>query len=140
MDQVFYIHFLSCLFLTGLIWTVQLVHYPSFMYISDFSFQQFSSFHQKKISLIVGPLMALELVTGIILIAENNHYVLLINFLGILLTMAATILISMPLHRILTRRKAYPVIKKLVSTNWIRTFLWSGRSLLLFYFVLQKGL
>ena len=46
--------------LTGLIWTVQLVHYPAFRYIAEKRFTEFGAIHQRRIRLVVGPLMRIE--------------------------------------------------------------------------------
>ena len=54
------LEWIICLLLTGLIWTVQLVHYPSFQFIEKDSFVEFEKFHQRKISILVIPLMILE--------------------------------------------------------------------------------
>jgi hypothetical protein len=140
MENIFTIHLICSFFLCGLIWTIQMVHYPSFKYVSDFSFQEFSTFHQKNITLIVGPFMLIELLTGLGLLLKYQNAVSIINIAGILLVFLVTVFVSMPLHKVLSQRKSYPAIDKLVSTNWIRTVVWSLRSLLLLYIVsLEKG-
>ena len=36
--------------LVGLIWTIQLVHYPAFTYVENQRFTEFEQFHAKRIS------------------------------------------------------------------------------------------
>ena len=59
-------HLFSTFFLTGLIWIVQLVHYPGFNFVDANDFVAFEKFHTNKISAIVIPLMFCELLTGAI--------------------------------------------------------------------------
>lgn len=54
--------------LTGLIWTVQLVHYPTFRYVSASQFVAFETFHQRRMSYVVVPLMSIELGTAMALL------------------------------------------------------------------------
>lgn len=118
----------SCLFLTGLIWTVQLVHYPSFNYIDRNQFLDFHEQHTSKITYVVAPIMGLELLTGIVLFA-SGEWIWLWNLILILLTWITTGLISVPIHQRLSKIFNEKDIRKLVCTNWIRTALWSIRSL-----------
>ncbi len=44
----------------GVIWIVQLVHYPLMRFVSRREFPRFETEHRQRISLVVGPLMAVE--------------------------------------------------------------------------------
>lgn len=44
----------------GVIWIVQVVHYPLMRFVSSPRFTRFESGHRLRISLVVGPLMAVE--------------------------------------------------------------------------------
>lgn len=125
----------TCLFMTGLIWIVQLVHYPSFRFIAHNEFLKFSSFHQNRISLIVAPVMLIEAVTATILVfLETPEVFYWINLLGVIGIWLVTITLSMPQHNRLSKEFSIDAINKLIDTNWLRTFLWSLRSaFLLFY-------
>ena len=124
----------SCLLMTGLIWMVQLVHYPSFLYVDQRRFQEFSKFHQTKISLIVIPVMCVEALSHSLnyLMGDLNTLTVLdyLSTLSLVLIWSVTFFISVPCHRILSERYDERVIRKLVNTNWLRTFFWSLRSLL----------
>ena len=67
MDFLFFLNVISAFLLTGVIWTIQLVHYPSFHFIDKLSFTNFHNFHERRISIIVMPLMLIELITSIAL-------------------------------------------------------------------------
>ena len=65
--------------LLGLIWTIQLVHYPSFGYVSHENFVAFERFHSQRISLLVIPLMLTELALAALLLvlsAYSYQYIL----------------------------------------------------------------
>lgn len=125
------IHWACCLMLTGLIWVIQLVHYPSFLWIDPSKFVKFTEFHGKRISLIVIPLMVIELATAVLLCFEMNSFVWRLNLGGVLLIWASTFFISVPLHIKLDKERHEPTIKRLIITNWPRTVLWTARSIMI---------
>ena len=47
--------------MVGVIWVIQLVHYPSFHFINKKDYEQFQDFHMKRITYIVMPTMLIEL-------------------------------------------------------------------------------
>ncbi|MEO1655819.1 MAG: hypothetical protein AAFU64_19920, partial [Bacteroidota bacterium] len=50
-----------CGYLTGLIWVIQVLHYPSFAKFDPVHFSDFHPFHTQRISLIVALPMVVEL-------------------------------------------------------------------------------
>lgn len=48
----------------GVIWMMQLVHYPLMHFVPEERFTRFETAHRQRISLVVGPLMALEGLCG----------------------------------------------------------------------------
>jgi len=132
MDFLFFLNVISAFLLTGVIWTIQIVHYPSFHYIDKLSFVNFHQFHERRISIIVMPLMILELISSVALyINDMSNFTFLLNFIIVGLIWCSTFFIQVPIHNILSQKKDNMMIEKLVSTNWIRTFLWSMRMLLI---------
>ena len=135
------IHLSLCLFMTGLIWLIQLVHYPSFAFVEENNFSQFESFHTQRISLIVMPVMIAELISGLYLLPSNASTPLFMTSLVILgIIWASTFIFSVPCHYQLNNGKNNKVIKRLVLTNWPRTIGWSLRSGLLIYSYSQGGI
>lgn len=133
-NPFFIIQIFSCFFLTGLIWTIQLVHYPSFAYLEKNTFTEFHLFHSNRITLIVGPLMLAELISAYFLYSKLDWS---LNLGSVILIWLITAFISIPLHNKLRRQQNQDVIKSLVTTNWLRTILWTARSLF-FCFILLK--
>ena len=132
MDFLFFLNVISAFLLTGVIWTIQIVHYPSFHYIDKLSFTNFHNFHERRISIIVMPLMLIELITSIALYIHNMWSIIFaLNLLIVGLNWCSTFFVQVPIHSILSEKKDKNLIEKLVNTNWIRTFLWSTRMLLI---------
>jgi len=132
MDLLFFLNVISAFLLTGVIWTIQIVHYPSFHYIDKLSFTNFHHFHERRISIIVMPLMLIELTTSTVLYINNmSSIVFALNLLIVVLIWCSTFFVQVPIHSILSEKKDKKLIEKLVNTNWIRTFLWSMRMLLI---------
>jgi len=123
--------------LAGLIWTIQLVHYPAFRYIAEPQFVEFEAFHQRRISWVVVPLMLIELATTLALFVwRPSGLPLSFAIMGALLVLAiwvCTFAVQVPLHNRLTQGYDRPAIEALISGNWIRTVLWSLRAGLLLW-------
>jgi hypothetical protein len=78
------------------------------------------------------PLMLIELTTSTALYINNmSSIVFALNLLIVVLIWCSTFFIQVPIHSILSEKKDKKLIEKLVNTNWIRTFLWSMRMLLI---------
>ncbi len=118
--------------LVVLIWIIQLVHYPSFRFIDSTKFTDFHRHHTRSITVIVMPLMLAELIISFLLGYQNGFRFLettvLIMVIGIWLS---TFLIQIPLHDRLSTGDNSKVVTKLVNTNWIRTFLWTIKAIIL---------
>ncbi len=132
-ELIFLVNTFSTLFLTGLIWFVQIVQYPSFYLVDKDSFIHFHAHHTKRISFIVAPVMFLELVSSGILWHYSEWISLSsIGFYIVLLIWMSTFFISVPKHNLLQQKKDPKIIHSLVNTNWIRTCLWSIKTVLAF--------
>ena len=122
--------------MTALIWVIQIVHYPSFQFVSTDNFIEFEKFHVSRITYIVAPMMILEILTAMVLLKDLN-FLFILNFILLVLIWASTFFLSVPLHEKLLKHHSYKDIKKLIYTNWPRTILWSTRSILLILIWLQ---
>lgn len=120
--------------MTGLIWLIQLVHYPAFKYVAASEFHIFHSFHSQVITFIVGPIMVIELGTGLYLLLNQKLSLFSsLNFIGLMIIWLATAFFSVPTHNKLASVVTPESIAFLVHSNWIRTTLWTLRSGLLIY-------
>jgi hypothetical protein len=142
LESILTFHLAATLLMTGVIWIIQLVHYPSFMYIEKNKFVDFEMFHSKQISKVVIPLMLLELVTSVLLIYISSQQSLLFiaNFLLLIATWLITLFFSARYHKKLVDGFNELYILKLIKTNWARTIFWTTRSvMLLFLFTKTVG-
>ncbi len=125
----------STLVMAGLIWLVQLVHYPAFGFVSEAAFPQFAVFHQQRISLIVVPVMLLELVTTLLMIYKPHPAfpirMALASAVCLAVVWFSTILLQMPVHQQFIAGKNSALIAELTLGNWWRTGAWSIRVVLL---------
>tara|TARA_R110002126_G_scaffold53886_2_gene145943 strand:+ start:4288 stop:4659 length:372 start_codon:yes stop_codon:yes gene_type:complete len=120
--------------MTGLIWYVQLVHYPSFHFIDKDAFSEFHAHHSLKTGIIVMPVMSLELATSGALAWSDGWFSLnAFGFYFVILIWLSTLFFSVPKHNALAHGKVDSLIDGLVHTNWIRTVLWSIKSGLSFW-------
>ncbi|TVQ80742.1 MAG: hypothetical protein EA369_01950 [Bradymonadales bacterium] len=117
--------------MVGLIWFVQMVHYPSFLQISREQATSFHKLHMRRTSMVVAPIMLCELVTGLLLVWLQIGPVSTMNLIGLVGIWLSTALIQVPLHRQIELGWSSSDIKKLILSNWIRTSLWSARGILL---------
>jgi hypothetical protein len=132
MDPYFLIHLASTSFMCGLIWFVQLVHYPSFVFVNKDDFTKFEKFHCDRTSLVVMPLMLAEVLSGFYLYINGNPSELFIISLVLLgLIWLSTFIIQTRQHEILISGYSIDTIKDLVKYNWIRTILWTIRLILI---------
>lgn len=135
------VHLVSCTFMTGVIWVVQLILYPAFAQINSPQFQAFHANHSEKITFIVGPMMVIEILTAAALVYfSKDSGFFIFNLLAIILIWLCTFFLSVPIHAALEKTADYQLMDQLVKTNWPRTLLWSFRSLsLAVYFVATAG-
>jgi len=130
------VHAAATWFMVGLIWFVQIVHYPLFTLIPTSHITPYAASHQSLTTRVVAPAMLIELVAAVALFfgrSPNPSYsALLITGAALLAAAwASTFLIQVPLHRALLI-PASPahhagLLARLVATNWIRTVAWTIR-------------
>lgn len=116
--------------LTVLIWLIQLIVYPS---MAGWDQASFSTFHQKytrNISLIVIPLMVMQLLLGLLQTFFHYDSILMTQLFFIDLAWGVTLFVFLPIHRKLSTDFDEKIIHKLIKTNWIRTTSWSLVSLI----------
>ena len=130
-------HLIFTSIMTGVIWVIQIVHYPSFHFIEKELYTAFQKFHMNKISIIVIPIMLAELITGMMLFLDKSPKspFLIISFVILVLIWLITGVFFSKAHNELMSGYQELVVNQLVVMNWIRTLLWTLRLLLLTCFV-----
>ncbi len=130
MIDLFELHVLATLFMTGLIWFVQVVHYPLFDRVGVDAFVRYERDHQRLTTWVVAPPMLIELITGVMLAWRwGGTYVAGLIMIAALWTLTA--FGAMPLHRRLGDGFDAVAHRRLVRVNWARTALWSARAIVL---------
>ena len=130
-------HLIFTSIMTGVIWVIQIVHYPSFHFIEKELYTVFQKFHMNKISIIVIPIMLAELITGMMLFLDKSSKspLLIVSFVILVLIWLITGVFFSKAHNELMTGYQELVVNQLVVMNWIRTLLWTLRLLLLTCFV-----
>jgi hypothetical protein len=135
------IHACATLFMAGLIWFVQVVHYPLFARVGADGFTGYSEAHQRLTTLVVGPAMLVEAVTAALLVFMRPAGVSpALPWAGLALLGAiwlSTAFLQVPLHGRLASGFSSEACDALVSTNWIRTVAWSLRGCLVAWMIVQ---
>ena len=123
------VHAVATAMLCGLIWFVQVVHYPMFRHVGNAQFIEYERIHQQRTTWIVVPLMLIELVTGVwIALAGLAPFWLAWTGVGLIgLLWLSTACVQVPLHARLSRGWDDRAGRLLVLTNWVRTGAWSAR-------------
>lgn len=125
----------STLGMVGLIWFVQVVHYPLFARVGASGFALYEAEHSALTTWVVAPFMLAELGSALYLAARPPQGVPAIwVWLGVVLcgvVWAATASLSVPQHSILAAGFDARAWRMLVLTNWVRTLAWSARGILM---------
>ena len=131
---VFLINLASTWFMVGLIWIIQIVHYPLFRSVGISEFKTFHESHKILISPVVGVVMIFELVTTLILLFQTPKgipiWTVTVSIILLLIIWGSTIFLQIPYHEKLASGFDKNIHHFLVNTNWIRTVCWSIRGLL----------
>lgn len=134
MEISLIIHLFATIFMTGVCWFVQIVHYPLFR---EIDIQEFPKYERKNVltAYITVPMMTIELFFGLYAYYVNPNNIILYNLLLLGIIWLSTVIYQVPIHLKLMNKASHDLISKLIKTNWIRTIAWTLRSGILFYFL-----
>ncbi len=107
-------HAVVTLYLCGLIWTIQVVHYPLFLAVGEAQFAAYERAHCRRIGAIVMvPMLVEAALAGLVWLRAPAAHAATAAIGAVLLAVvwASTFLLQV----------------RLVATNWLRTLAWSGR-------------
>jgi hypothetical protein len=125
------VHAAVTLAMWGVILMVQLVHYPLFRLVGEKDYVEYQAEHMRRITWIVAPLMATELVTAGLLVwappAAVSEWTVWTGLALVLWIWGTTGLVQVPLHSRLTDGFDAAAHRRLVRTNWLRTLAWTLR-------------
>ncbi|NJL92340.1 MAG: hypothetical protein HC915_00785 [Anaerolineae bacterium] len=135
------VHVAATFFMVGIIWFVQIVHYPLFNKVGQAEFASYQLAHMQRTSTVVLLPMFLEAVTGGLLLLQRPAAVFWWQVMGGLVLLAAiwlsTLFLQVPRHDVLTRGQDPQAIVGLLATNWVRTALWTARGTLVLWMSLR---
>jgi len=118
--------------MAGLIWFVQIVHYPMMACFDREKFASHEKEHCDRTAWVVVPLMLGEVFTfALLLVSGERSSLFLLSGVLLCAIWASTFFLQVPLHRSLLRGWNGGQHRRLVRTNWIRTAAWTGRAFLL---------
>lgn len=123
-------HAVPTLCLCGLIWMVQLVHYPLFAQVGTEQLVAYERAHSARITPLVMPLMLLELAATVWMCLQAPPSMRLFAWLGaglLAIVWGSTFFLQVPCHRVLEHQADPAAIRQLVATNWLRTIAWTAR-------------
>jgi hypothetical protein len=145
------VHAASTWFMTGLIWFVQVVHYPLFGGVGAAAFTEYERVHQRRTTWVVAPVMLIELVTAVSIAvaaiqrranagafnapAVEATYLAQLAVAGLVLlgvVWVSTWALQVPAHVRLANGFDVGTHRRLVVSNWVRTLGWSVRGAMAF--------
>ncbi|MFI4897723.1 MAG: hypothetical protein ACIARR_07845 [Phycisphaerales bacterium JB059] len=133
-DPILWAHAVSTCMLAGLIWFVQIVHYPLFAQVGPDVFARYERAHQRRTTLVVAPLMLTELACALSLVfgppPVAPAWAPPAGLAMVALIWVSTATVQVPLHRRLEHGWSARAHRALVASNWGRTLLWTLRSIL----------
>ena len=129
-------------YMVGLIWLIQIVHYPLFANIPAAAFPAYERQNIHRTAwVVIGP-MLLELFSALLLWwspPTGLSSTLLGTTLGLLMLIwVSTFWLQAPQHQRLSERYDSYAQQLLVQTNWIRTLAWTVRGFLLAWALHQQ--
>jgi hypothetical protein len=134
MTTVLLVHAFATVAMVGLIWFVQIVHYPLMARVGREQFAAYHEGHVRRTGWVVVPLMVAEAITMIVVVTRQPPgapvWGLWLAFALLVVAWTSTAWLQVPLHRRLARGYDDSANRLLVITNWIRTAAWSARALI----------
>lgn len=128
------LHAAATLYMTGLIWFVQLVHYPLMAKVSEQHYRTYQHLHERKTTWAVAPAMLIELACAIWLVLTTTETISpILAWVGLVLVIVlwlSTAFLQVPCHKKLGNCFDAKTHRRLVNTNWLRTVLWSARGVI----------
>jgi hypothetical protein len=136
MVLVLLANFAATWFMVGLIWFVQLVHYPQFAGVGSDAFVAYHRRHTRFTTYVVAGPMIAEGITAVLLAARPGAAgvspVIAWAGLGLLVVIwFSTALLQVPRHNELSGGFDVRAGTRLCRTNWLRTTAWTARGVLM---------
>jgi uncharacterized membrane protein len=115
-------------FMMGLIWFVQVVHYPLMADVGADRWRDYQRRHMRLTTFVVAPAMLIEVAAAAMLIVLGVRP--LLGWIGgalLVIVWISTFAVQVPCHARLERGFDIRTHRLLVRSNWARTLLWTLR-------------
>ncbi len=124
------VHAAVTLYMAGVIWFVQIVHYPLFSRVGQPEFGEYEREHVRRTGRVVaGPMLA-ELASAVAVVRVVGGPVAWIGLALVGVIWMSTWLWQVPAHRRLEAGFDAAAHLRLTRTNWVRTAAWTARSVI----------
>ena len=130
-------HAALTLVLCGLIWTIQVVHYPLFARVGADRYVAYQAGHGTRITALVAPLMLAEVGTAGVLVYLSPGTLTWLGAALLAVVWLSTALFQVPQHARLEHGFDAAAHRRLVATNWVRTMAWTARGLVVMRLLLD---
>ena len=128
------LHAVATWYMVGLIWFVQVVHYPLMALVGAEKYTQYQTRHMRVTGWVVGPAMIIEVMTlALLSVSDLKEYdAFFIWGSGALLALiwCSTAFQQVPQHQRLLGGFNAEAHRRLVRSNWTRTIAWTFRGFL----------
>jgi hypothetical protein len=118
----------------GIIWFVQVVHYPLMALVGPNGYPAYQAAHSRRTTIVVAPPMLLELATGVWLALRPSPFfpasTAWTGLALLALVWGSTLFLQVPQHRQLEGGFDAAAHRRLVRGNWVRTVAWTLRGIL----------
>ena len=133
---VFLIQLAVTLIMVGVIWFVQIIHYPLYRKIKE-GFVQYERAHLRRMAFFAGFLMIVEAATAIMMIpmlpTGLATSLAIVNIVLLVLIWLSTLLFSVASHQKLSTHFSNKTLRALIGTNYVRATLWTAKAAALLY-------
>jgi hypothetical protein len=137
---LFAMHLMSTTVMTGIIWFMQIGHYPMLRYVGRDAYTSYEQQHVKRVMVPAVLMLMLELLTGLALLfvpfSQASRFTssapFWLTFSLLIPIWISTWLIQVPAHKSLEKKFDLQVHSWLVNSNWVRTIAWTLRSAILY--------
>ena len=128
-DWIVAAHLFATFAMTGIIWFVQIVHYPMLARLPYEDFAEIEREHCDRTGFVVAPPMLVEAFTLVWLLLRGFDSPLFLFTAALLgVVWISTFTLQVPAHRALLLGWNETAHRRLVLTNWIRTAGWTLRA------------
>lgn len=131
------IQFLVSWLLVGCSWYTQIIHYPLYKKIKE-GFVEYERSHIRRTAFFLAPLMLVEAISAIILVGLSEGQLAkfaITNLILVIFIWLATFLFQVTQHQKLSVRFSQRVLNNLITSNWVRTLLWTGKGIVMSAYV-----